>query len=263
MIKTKREYDYADVLKTLCARGHSWWGTLILEPLTLKPTLLIAKYTRIKPNHITILSLIFNVFSAVCFFQGTYLSLILGAFLFELSFILDYMDGTLARLTNSVTELGRKLDFFGGCLYSNLALVALLTSQGMLKNDVTLFLLGLIYIILNDVGHFGFLSAHAPNDPLSVSHGRYVKSKPLTFLITKYLVLKNFFKRFRLSVFPTEIDTLNVILFLAPLFGFLFWGILFGLITISIQFTMVVLINLDRKTKHCKCSENLSVRKCL
>lgn len=249
VIKTKREYDYADALETLRARSPSWWGTLIMEPLTLRPTLLIAKYTHIKPNHISILSLIFNVFSAICFFQGTRLSLILGAFLFELSFILDYVDGTLARLTHSLTELGRNLDFLGGCLYNNLALVALLTSQGMLKNDVNLFLLGLIYIILSDVIHFGFLSARAPNDPLSVTHGRYVKSKSLTYLVTKYLLLKNFFKRFRLPVFPTEIDTINVILFLAPLFGFLFWGVLFGLMTISIQFTMVVLINLDRKTK--------------
>jgi len=253
VIKTKREYDYADTLKTLDARAYSWWGTLIMEPLTLRPTLLIAKYTRIKPNHITLLSLIFNVFSIIFFFQGTRLSLVLGAFLFELSFILDYVDGTLARLTHSVSELGHKLDFLGGCLYSNFTLVALLTSQGLLKDDANLFLLGLIYIILNDVFHFGFLSASAPNDPESVTHGRYVKSNPLTLLITKYLALKNFFKRFRLTAFPTEIDTINIILFLSPLFGFLFWGILFGLIAISVQFIMAVLINRERKTKEDEC----------
>jgi len=221
-----------------------------MEPLTLRPTLLIAKYTRIKPNHITILSFILNITSAIFFFHGTPFSLILGALLFESSFILDYVDGTLARLTHSVSEFGRKLDVLGGYLYSNFALVALLISQGLLKNNFNLFLLGLLYIILNDIFHFGFLNASAPNDPLNVTDGRYVQSSLLTFLIAKYVALKNFFKRFRLTTFPTEIDTINIILFLAPIFGFLFWGILFGLLAISLQFIMVVLINRERKTKH-------------
>jgi len=226
-----------------------------MEPLTLRPTLLIAKYTRIKPNHITVLGFILNITSVIFFFHGTSLSLILVALLFEASLILDYVDGTLARLTNSVSEFGRKLDFLSGCLYTNFALLALLISQWLIKGDVPFFLIGLIYIILNDTIHFGFLQAHAPDNPVSVTSGEYIKTKPLTFLIGKYVTLKNFFGRFRLTAFPTEIDTINIILFLSPLFGFLFWGLLFGLVTISVQFIMIFLIIVKERKRNINANE--------
>lgn len=243
----KRKYNYEGVLKTV-KPIDAWWCVLFTDPLTLRPTLFLANHTSIKPNHITVSSILLNIFSAICFFQGTNLFLILGATLFELSFLLDTIDGKLARLTNSESEFGKKLDWLGGCLYSNLTLVALILSQGILKDDVNLFLLGVIYLVLNDVLHFGFLNAPPLPESLEIiTQKGYVKSKLLTYLIAKYYLLKKSFMKLRLAYFPTEIDCLNIILFLSPLFGFIFWGILLGLLITSVRFVMVILIICDRK----------------
>ncbi len=214
-----------------------------MEPLTLRPALFIANNTSIKPNHITLLSLILNVSSAFFFIYGTPLSLFLGALVFESSFLLDYVDGTLARLTHSASSLGRKLDFLGGCLYINVVLLSVLISQGLLKGDILLFAVGLIYILFNDLFHFNILPSGeliTSNAGTEISGAQ--KSGLLSSIFYKWGRLKVFFGRFRLTAFPTEIDTLNIILFLAPILGFLFWGTLFGLLAISVQLLTFVII---------------------
>jgi len=64
---------------------------------------------KIHPNVITLLSLPFAIIAAFFFFSN---QLIYGAVFFFISYVLDAADGTLARLTNTVSEFGKRLDFY-------------------------------------------------------------------------------------------------------------------------------------------------------
>lgn len=64
---------------------------------------------KIHPNIITLLSLLFAIIAAFFFFNN---QLIYGAIFFFISYVLDCADGTLARLTNTQSKFGQKLDFY-------------------------------------------------------------------------------------------------------------------------------------------------------
>ena len=62
------------------------------------------------PNQITLISFAIGLYSAFCFAQGTFWQIFLGAFLLQLSIIVDCVDGELARYTRKFSQLGAWLD---------------------------------------------------------------------------------------------------------------------------------------------------------
>lgn len=64
---------------------------------------------KVHPNVVTVFSLLFAVIAAFFFFNN---QLIYGAIFFFISYVFDAADGTLARLTNTQSELGKRLDFY-------------------------------------------------------------------------------------------------------------------------------------------------------
>jgi hypothetical protein len=69
------------------------------------------KNTRIAPNQVSVIAFIFGILSALSFSMGTYLYIILGALLCQLSEIFDYCDGSLARLKGMSSSLGEWLEW--------------------------------------------------------------------------------------------------------------------------------------------------------
>ena len=64
---------------------------------------------KISPNSITVITVPVALLAGICFF---YNNLILGVFFYFLSYILDCSDGTLARITNTTSKYGEKLDYY-------------------------------------------------------------------------------------------------------------------------------------------------------
>jgi len=62
------------------------------------------------PNQVTLLSFAIGLYSAYSFSRGTFLSILLGAVLLQLSIIVDCVDGELARYTRKFSKLGAWLD---------------------------------------------------------------------------------------------------------------------------------------------------------
>lgn len=75
----------------------------------------IAK-TKIIPNQVTIFSIIMGTISAVFFFFGTYPFLLVGVLFLQISILLDYIDGNLARLKSKESIFGEWLDNSGDLL---------------------------------------------------------------------------------------------------------------------------------------------------
>jgi len=68
---------------------------------------------KVKPNSISFLALITGLIASGLFLKPTLLSWLLGAFLFELSYILDTVDGQYARAIGASTPGGGFLDLWG------------------------------------------------------------------------------------------------------------------------------------------------------
>ena len=68
--------------------------------------------TPITPNQITALSLVFGLAGGIICLKGDYLSILIGAVLFLICYVLDNCDGEIARLKNMRSRFGMRFDTF-------------------------------------------------------------------------------------------------------------------------------------------------------
>ncbi|WP_436527219.1 CDP-alcohol phosphatidyltransferase family protein [Actinoplanes sp. HUAS TT8] len=89
----------------------AWWTVLLVDPLASRLVRLVAPCRWITPNGLTLVATVIGVGAMAAFAQGDPRSLVLGAVLFHLSFVVDCMDGKIARLNGTGTVFGQWLDF--------------------------------------------------------------------------------------------------------------------------------------------------------
>ncbi len=77
----------------------------VRRPLAGRLVRLLVK-TKITPNQVTLISVLFSLIAAVVFFRGDYSSLVIGALLLEIGILIDCVDGQLARAKNMGTKMG-------------------------------------------------------------------------------------------------------------------------------------------------------------
>ncbi|MEU3163530.1 CDP-alcohol phosphatidyltransferase family protein [Streptosporangium sp. NPDC006930] len=133
-----RAYSLDDVLATR-KRKDSWWTVFLVDPVACRLTLLVANHTSITPNGLTRFSLILGMCSAICFASGR---LAAGALLFYVSFMVDCMDGKIARLKGTGTAFGLWLDYVGDRIRVLCCAAGLASGQYVVTGDVSYILLG-------------------------------------------------------------------------------------------------------------------------
>jgi phosphatidylglycerophosphate synthase len=121
-------YSRDDVL-AVCKQRDAWWTVLLADPLAIPLVRWAANRTSITPTQITGLALGVGVGAAACFAQPGRGWLIVGAVLFQLGFVLDCVDGKLARLTGNATMFGAWLDFVFDQLRFLLCALALMVGR--------------------------------------------------------------------------------------------------------------------------------------
>ena len=89
----------------------AWWTVLLVDPLASRLVRLVAPYRWITPNVLTLIASIFGFGAAACFAVGDRWALVAGGVLFHISFVVDCMDGKIARLNGTGTMFGQWLDF--------------------------------------------------------------------------------------------------------------------------------------------------------
>lgn len=97
-------------LKASIKKVDGWWASIFSGPVANYLLRYIADINWISPNHVTLFALFLGILASVCFLIASPLSMILGAFLVQLSFIVDCMDGQLARYRQQFSALGAWLD---------------------------------------------------------------------------------------------------------------------------------------------------------
>ncbi|WP_344596507.1 CDP-alcohol phosphatidyltransferase family protein [Actinomadura vinacea] len=103
-------FSLRDVRAT-CKERDAWWTVLLVDPLAIRLTRLLAARTAVTPGQITVVAFALGLGAAGCFVQGTPGWLALGALLYHAGFVLDCCDGKIARLKGLGTPFGAWLDF--------------------------------------------------------------------------------------------------------------------------------------------------------
>ena len=106
------KYKYKDISSSF-KNGGSIISVLFMNRISMPFIFIIANYTRITPNQITLIGFLFGLYAALLFYNENY---ILGVILFEISYLFDCIDGRLARLTNNTSKIGDMYDHFLGQL---------------------------------------------------------------------------------------------------------------------------------------------------
>jgi phosphatidylglycerophosphate synthase len=83
---------------------------VLMPRLSVRVTRWVLPYTRLRPNHITLVSLLFGLAAAVGFASTDALVVALGLLGFHLHVLLDYVDGEVARCRGETSVSGAYFD---------------------------------------------------------------------------------------------------------------------------------------------------------
>jgi phosphatidylglycerophosphate synthase len=142
----------------------SWWAMVAILPLVRPLTLAVVNYTSLTPNSITMASIFFRLITAGSFATATKEGYIIGAFAYYFAYLLDCMDGAVARLRKMSSDFGRFLDHIGDLAGDFLILLSLAWSQGML---VTPMVVGMLYMHLAEC-YINYLAGSITRDRTQV-----------------------------------------------------------------------------------------------
>jgi phosphatidylglycerophosphate synthase len=104
-------FSLPEVRARTCKDRDAWWTVLLVDPLAVRLVRLVTPYRWITPNRLTAAAFVLGLGAAGCFWQQNRLWLIGGALLFHASFVLDCMDGKVARLTGTGSVFGAWMDY--------------------------------------------------------------------------------------------------------------------------------------------------------
>ncbi|WP_078947598.1 CDP-alcohol phosphatidyltransferase family protein [Streptomyces griseus] len=138
------------VQKLTCKKRDAWWTVFLVDPTATRMLLLFARFRFITPNRVTWAALFIGLGSAGFFLQGDRQSLLIGAGLYHLSFILDCIDGKLARLKGNGTVFGGWLDYVFDRIRVLFCALALMGGQ-FLRTDDERYLLAALCVVFLDM----------------------------------------------------------------------------------------------------------------
>jgi phosphatidylglycerophosphate synthase len=138
MLESMRTYSLDDVYATR-KRRDSWWTVYFVDPVACRAALLVANRTRLTPNQLTVFSLVLGMASAACLAMDR---LAAGAALFYLSFMVDCLDGKIARLKGTGTPFGLWLDYVGDRIRVVFCAAGLAYGQYAVTGEVSYVVLG-------------------------------------------------------------------------------------------------------------------------
>ncbi|MER5360721.1 CDP-alcohol phosphatidyltransferase family protein [Streptomyces sp. NPDC002785] len=138
------------VQKLTCKKRDAWWTVLLVDPVATRMLIVMAKFKFITPNRVTWSALFVGLGSAYFFLKGDTWSLVIGAALYHLSFILDCIDGKLARLKGNGTVFGGWLDYVFDRIRVLFCALALMGGQ-YLRTHNELYLLAALAVVFLDM----------------------------------------------------------------------------------------------------------------
>lgn len=88
----------------------SWWTVILVDPVATRLVPPIARVGWMTPLRISLVAHVLGLAAVACLATGTWIA---GAVLFEVRFVIDCIDGKVARLTGQSSQLGGFVDAYG------------------------------------------------------------------------------------------------------------------------------------------------------
>lgn len=223
----KKKYPLKDIKKAVHP-VDAWWTVLVIDPIAARLLWVIANFTKFTPNQITVISFIFGLASAISFLQGTWIYLVIGAFLFEIAFLFDCVDGKLARLKGLKSGFGGYLDLTLDHTRIFLVISCLVYGQYLLTKEASYFLFGITYIFLYLSHVISVYKCHMIENEF---FKKDVNTNSTLVIQNKFPIIwgiKGYFDSKRLSIFPGFVEADTLAFFISPILIQIKFGLLLG-----------------------------------
>ncbi len=142
------KYPFSLVKKSF-HNQEPWFNVLFLKIITIPLTYLIVNFTKITPNIISVLSLIFGILSAYFYFSG---NVLLGGIIYFISYIFDAIDGKVARIIKTGKPYGEWMDIAIDRLNLTLISTGIAYNYFLISEDFKLLLLNSFFLGLTFIG---------------------------------------------------------------------------------------------------------------
>ena len=100
----------AEQRKTMVKAVDSWWTVFFVDPIATRVVPPIARVGWATPVRITLVAHVLGVVAIACLATGWWIA---GAILFEVRFVIDCIDGKVARVNGQTSHLGGFVDAYG------------------------------------------------------------------------------------------------------------------------------------------------------
>jgi phosphatidylglycerophosphate synthase len=105
--------------------ADSWWTVLVIDPLAVRLVPWLGRRRAVTPSRLTAAGFVIGLLAAAAFVAGQHVA---GAILFEIRFLLDCLDGKLARHRGLTSEAGAFADVAGDMVIVGLCYATLTAS---------------------------------------------------------------------------------------------------------------------------------------
>ncbi|MFI7442302.1 CDP-alcohol phosphatidyltransferase family protein [Nonomuraea indica] len=127
----------------------AWWTVFLVDPLAGRLVVVLANRTSVTPNQVTWGAFALGLGSAACFLMAGWEWLLAGAVLYHLSFVLDCVDGKIARLKGTGTVMGGWLDYVFDRIRVLACALALTWGRFEATGEESYLLLGVLIVFLD------------------------------------------------------------------------------------------------------------------
>lgn len=138
----------------------SWWTVWLVDPIAVRAVRAIAARTSITPNQLTVTALFLGLGAAAAFSVGQWQFLLLGAVLYYLGFLVDCMDGKLARLADRESLLGSWMDYVFDRFRVLVCAIALMGGQYVMTGWVGFVWLALAVVFVDMLRYLNALQVY-------------------------------------------------------------------------------------------------------
>lgn len=222
-------FTLADVEELLPLK--TWWASIFVLPVANRLVILAANRSRITPNQITIFSLLFRIGSGLFFLGGTKGGLAAGAVCYYFAYVLDCVDGCVARITGRTSEFGRYLDHLSDLVGDMFILCCLALGQGMLASTIVLAMV---------FGHIVEYYVSFLTSTIVKTRNQQVREKT-NFVMAAVQGYRSFFFRRNFKSFLSFPDYEAVVFIFFPLIGIAGKGLKIGffLLILIVSYTIL------------------------
>jgi phosphatidylglycerophosphate synthase len=144
-----QRHSLAEIRERTYKRRDAWWTVWLVDPLASRLVWLVSPWRWVTPNRLTGAAFLLGLVAAYSFWHQGYPWVLTGAVLFHVSFVLDCMDGKIARLNGTGSLFGTWLDYVFDRLRVLACAIGLFGGEYHRTQDFAYIWLGLLVIFLD------------------------------------------------------------------------------------------------------------------